>query len=187
MNFIVVYDACVLYPAPVRDFLLEIAISGLVAAKWTDAIHDEWTRTLLADRPDLEGKLERTRSLMNLAVPDALVESYESLIEGLVLPDMQDRHVLAAAIKCNAQGIVTFNLKDFPSTTLEAFGMEAIHPDDFNELQLGLSQPIVITCAKRIRSRLKNPEVTAENYLDILASNNLPVTARRLREFIDLL
>ena len=61
MNFVVLYDACVLYPAPLRDILLEIAISELVAAKWTTTIHDEWMRNLLADRPELKGRLEKTR------------------------------------------------------------------------------------------------------------------------------
>jgi hypothetical protein len=72
--FIVVYDACVLYPAPLRDLLMRVATKGLVQAKWTDEIHEEWIRNLLEDRPDLtEEQLRRTQSLMNRAVPDCLV------------------------------------------------------------------------------------------------------------------
>ena len=118
MRFVVVFDACVLYPAPMRDILIRLATAGLFAAKWTDRIHDEWTRNLLAQRPDLADALERTRSLMDQAVPDCLVEGYESLIEGLSLPDPDDRHVLAAAIRAGAQTIVTINLKDFPALSL---------------------------------------------------------------------
>ena len=187
MNFTVVYDACVLYPAPLRDLLLEIANSELVAAKWTDDIHDEWIRNLLINRPELKEKLSHTKALMDKAVPDALVKGYHSLIDGLVMPDKDDRHVLAAAIKCNAQIIVTFNLKDFPADLLSGFGIEAMHPDEFIEHQLGLSQGVVISCAKRVRARLKNPVITSDQYLEVLAAQRLPVTADILREFVDLI
>ncbi|MNW21221.1 hypothetical protein D3C71_2220120 [compost metagenome] len=43
---------------------------------------------------------------MDRAIPDGLVEGYQDLIEGLQLPDKDDRHVLAAAIRCNASVIV---------------------------------------------------------------------------------
>jgi len=187
MSFIVIYDACVLYPAPLRDFLLEIAISELVAAKWSNLIHEEWMRSLSANRPELAGKLDRTRALMDQAVPDALVENFESLIDSLELPDPKDRHVLAAAIKCNAQMIVTYNARDFPSDILADYGMEAMHPDEFIEHQMGLSQGAVILCAKRVRARLINPKISAEAYLEILASQRLPVTADKLKEYVDLI
>ena len=89
MSFVVVYDACVLYPAPLRDLLLELAISELFAAKWTEMIHDEWIRSLLRSRPELEERLQNTRRLMNEAVPDSLVENFEPLIDGLQLPRRQ--------------------------------------------------------------------------------------------------
>jgi len=107
MRYTVVFDACVLYPAPLRDLLLRLSISGLFSAKWTDQIHDEWITNLLETRPDLEDKLPRTHELMNQAVPDCLVTGYKSLIENLKLPDADDRHVLAAAIRAGAQAIVT--------------------------------------------------------------------------------
>ena len=95
---VVVYDACVLYPAPLRDLLMHLAWARLVHARWTDAIHDEWIRNLLANRPDLSrAQLERTRALMERAVPEASVTGYEHRISALTLPDPDDRHVLAAA------------------------------------------------------------------------------------------
>ena len=88
--------------------------------------------SVLADRPDLTRvQLERARDLMNVAVPDGLVEGYHSLIAGLTLPDPRDRHVLAAAIRAGAGAIVTFNLKDFPPEMLQSYGIEAQHPDAF--------------------------------------------------------
>lgn len=100
-----VYDACVLYPAPLRDFLMWLALSGRFRARWTADIHKEWKRNLLKNRPDLTlEQLDRTSMLMDRAIPDGEVTGYEALIQGLSLPDADDRHVLAAAIRCNASG-----------------------------------------------------------------------------------
>jgi hypothetical protein len=101
---------------------MEMAAMGLFRAKWTDRIHEEWISSLLENRPDLtRNKLERTRDLMNEAVPDCLVDGYEPLTAGVELPDENDRHVLAAAIHCSADALVTFNLKDFPPDRLAPY------------------------------------------------------------------
>lgn len=127
--FTAIYDACVLYPAPLRDFLMWLGLSGRFHARWSPQIHDEWKRNLLINRPDLtSAQLDRTSGLMDLAIPDGLVTGHETLITGLTLPDADDRHVLAAAIRCNASVIVTFNEKDFPASALAPYGIEAQHP-----------------------------------------------------------
>ena len=132
MARIVLYDACVLYPAPLRDLLMQLALADLFQARWTDEIHDEWTRNVLADRPDITpASLARCRRLMDEHVPDCLVTGYEPLIPTLTLPDPDDRHVLAAAIHGGAELIVTFNLGDFPASVLEPYDIEAVHPDEF--------------------------------------------------------
>lgn len=136
-TFTALYDACVLYPAPLRDLLMRLALTDLFRARWTDQIHDEWIRNLLANRADLTAEqLERTRTLMNSHVRDCLVTGYEPLIEGLALPDPDDRHVLGAAIRACASVIVTFNLKDFPANVLEPLGVERQHPDAFSGFYL---------------------------------------------------
>ena len=132
MARIVLYDACVLYPAPLRDLLMRLALTDLFQARWTDRIHDEWTRNVLANRPDVTPEsLARCRQLMDEHVPDCLVTGYEALISTLTLPDPDDRHVLAAAVHGGAGSIVTFNLDDFPASVLEQFHTEAVHPDEF--------------------------------------------------------
>ena len=93
MAFVVVYDACVLYPAAVRDLLIRLAASGLFQARWTDRILDECFRSIVAARPGLAGKLDRTRALMEAAIPAAVVTGYEPLVPTLTLPDEDDRHV----------------------------------------------------------------------------------------------
>lgn len=187
MKFVVVYDACVLYPAPLRDFLIRLANTGLFAAKWTDDIHEEWIRSLLEDRPELKDRLPRTRDLMNAAVPDCLVHGYEPLISGLELPDPDDRHVLAAAVRASAQVIVTFNLRDFPQSALDPFDIEAMHPDVFVEHQIDLHQGLVIEAAKAQRAALDSPPKSADEYIETLSGQGLPVSADKLREFSKLI
>ncbi|SRR5579883_672829 len=111
-NFAALYDACVLYPAPLRDLLMYLALTDLYQAKWTNEIHDEWIKNVLADRKDLsKALLERTRHLMNSHVRDCLVDGYQDLIQILSIPDKDDRHVLAAAIHAKCSIIVTYNIK----------------------------------------------------------------------------
>lgn len=118
-TFTVLFDANVLYSKHIRSLLVELARSGLFRAKWSADIHREWIDALLKKRPDLERtRLERTRRLVDTSLPDALVVGYEDLISALSLPDPDDRHVLAAAIRCGASAIVTFNERHFPADQL---------------------------------------------------------------------
>lgn len=128
-NFIVLYDPCVLYPAPLRDLLMHLALTDLYRAKWSQMIHEECIRNVLANYPKLtQGQLHRTRDLMDSHVRDCLVEGYEALILSLTLPDSDDRHVLAATIRSSASVIVTYNLKDFPNDYLKEFSIEGTTP-----------------------------------------------------------
>lgn len=179
--FTAVFDACLLYPAPLRDFLMWLALSGRFRARWTAQIHDEWVRNLLKNRPELDpAHLQRTVDLMNQAVPDGLVTGHESLIAGLTLPDPDDRHVLAAAIRCSAGVIVTFNKRDFPTETLAPFGVEVQHPDEFIDNLFDLDQAVVVAAAQKQRSTLKSPPIDAERYLDILRKQGLIQTVKDL-------
>ena len=125
-SFTAVYDACVLHPAPLRDLLLRVALTDLFRARWTEQIHAEWIRSVLERRTDLKPEqLARTRELMDASIHDCLVTGHEGLVEQLKLPDPHDRHVLAAAIRCQAGVIVTYNLSDFPPVALDPHGIAA--------------------------------------------------------------
>jgi predicted nucleic acid-binding protein len=182
-NLTVVYDACVLYPAALRDFLVWLALTNLFHARWTDEIHDEWMRNVLKNRPDLTKKqLERTKNLMNSSVPNCLVTDYESIISNLQLPDSDDRYVLAAAIHCRANIIVTFNLSDFPAKVLNFYRIEAQCPDNFIFNLLNQNFSLVCEAAQRQRQTLKNPPKTVEEYLETLKQQGLTLTANRLQQ-----
>ncbi len=109
-------DANVLYPASLRDPFLRLPDGRLYAPLWSAAIHEEWMRSLLADRSDIEaGVLDKTRAVMDDHFPDAVVKGYEAIIATFDLLDPGDRHVLAAAILGGVDIIVTRNLRDFPA------------------------------------------------------------------------
>jgi predicted nucleic acid-binding protein len=182
-HFTALFDACVLYPAPLRDLLLQLATTGLFRAKWSDLIHEEWIEAVLAQRKDLKREqLERTRQLMDAHAYDSLVTGYEALISGLTMPDADDRHVLAAAIRGRAEVIVTFNLKHFPSTVLEPYEIEVQHPDEFIGNLADLMPQAVCAAARTCRARLKKPTKTVEEYLAKLTGQQLPVTVSFLNE-----
>lgn len=175
-------------PAPLRDLLMQLALTDLVRARWSDKIHDEWIRNVLEDRSDLtRAQLEHTRDLMNRHIRDGLVVGFDNLIPSLTLPDQDDRHVLAAAIQCGAGVIVTFNLKDFPSRCLDPYGIEARHPDDFIADLFDLNTAAVCTAVKNVRARLRNPPKSAEEYLETLERQRLAETAAALRDYIALI
>ena len=130
MKTVVVLDACVLFPLPLRDTLLRIASRELYRLHFSQEILDETTKNLIDKNKMNEEKAARYQRFMKQYFPESIVENYESLIP-LMTNDPKDRHVLAAAVKAKADIIVTFNLKDFPPESLEPYGIKAQHPDEF--------------------------------------------------------
>jgi hypothetical protein len=157
----------------------------VVRARWTDAILDECFRSIMEQRPELApAALERTRQLMNSAVPDCRITGFEDLIEGLSLPDPDDRHVLAAAIRVGAQTIVTFNLKDFPPIALCTYGIEALHPDDFVLDLIDLAPFAVCSALTKQAGALRNPPISVEQLLGTLRAVGLLESAAKLRSLM---
>jgi hypothetical protein len=184
-TFTAFYDANVLHPAALRNLLMHLALTGLFRAKWSASVHEEWMSSVLASRPDLtRSQLERTRALMDQHAADALVIGYEDLIPGLDLPDPNDRHVLAAAIRGRADVIVTLNLRDFPTAVTGRFGIEAQHPDEFVLHLLDLDPGAVVHAAETHRQSLRNPPKTVEEYLETLERQGLTQTVSALREYM---
>lgn len=180
-------DACVLYPAPLRDFLLHLAAGGLYKPKWTDRIHEEWTRNLLANRPDLTAaQLARTIDAMNRAFPDAMVEGDEALQETIYLPDEDDRHVVVGAIRGDASVILTINLKDFPAARLQPFHLEALHPDAFIKDLVEFYATDALQAFTNQVANLKNPPRSPPEVLQTLGKNGLTMTVEKLAQLLEL-
>jgi hypothetical protein len=186
-RFVVVLDANVLYPFRVRDVLLRFAEAGLFRARWSRQILEEWASNLLAAKPHLEDSVRLQREAMVRAFPEAMIEGHEALIPALTLPDENDRHVLAAAIRAGAQHIITENLRDFPSEALEPYGIEAVSADAFVSATYEL-YPIEATAALlRMRIAYKRPPMSANDLIMDLMRVGLPLTAAIARREIDLL
>ncbi len=113
-----------------------------------------------------------------------MVDKYENLIDGLTLPDLKDRHVLAAAIKTNANIIVTNNLKDFPLEYLDTFGIKAISPDDFLTDIIDLNSEEALNAFREMVINKKNPEMHEFEVLDVLRKSGLIDTANYLHALL---
>jgi hypothetical protein len=188
-RYTVLLDANVLYSVAISDALMEVAATGIYAAKWSRAIDDEWIRNLAKNRKRAEADFYVRRDQMHDACPDWEVpeEGWKLIEPCLTLPDANDRHVLAAAIAGHADSIVTINIKDFPASVLEPLGITALHPDEFLLQQLQLEPLIVLPAFKEMRARLKNPAYTPEKFVDALERHGLTQTAAFLGQAVQLI
>jgi predicted nucleic acid-binding protein len=179
---VVVCDANVLYSILLTDLVLSLGEAGLFRPRWTQEIHEEWMRSVLADQPERQrAELERRRRLMDRAIDDDLIEGYEAHLERLSLPDPDDRHVLAAAIEAGASLILTFNLRDFPARVLEPYGVRTQHPDEFFCAVLAAAPQQVLTVIEAMRTKRKRPPVSAQELLEKLVRHNLQRFVKNLR------
>jgi hypothetical protein len=167
---------------------MRIAATGAYLSRWTDAIQSEWIRNVLADNPTVPAsQLERTRRLTEQFSPSSLVTGFESRIADLVLPDLNDRHVLAAAIHAEAPFLVTFNLSDFPEPVLKSFNVEAIHPDPFLSVIFDNDSDGFLMGVRRHRHALKNPPKSPLEYVETLRANHMDELALRISANMDLI
>lgn len=182
-------DACVLYPVACADALMSLAAAGLFAAKWTQAIEQEWMRSLERLRPELAGRLGVRRDAMREVVPDWEVPegAWRPHAANLKLPDPGDAHVLAAAVAGHADCVVTSNLKDFPAAAVAPYGIEVMHPDDFIVKQIDLEWVSALAAFKSMRARWKRPAASAADFAQALERNGLVATAERLRQALSLI
>ena len=180
----VLLDANILYPAPMRDIFLQLAVDDAFRARWTADIHREWIDALLRNEPRRDrAALERTRDLMDQATRDVLITGYGTLIPALDLPDPDDRHVLAAAIVGRCDTIVTRNLRDFPDAAVAPYGIEVRHPDEFLSGRLHLAPRVFCESVRKVRARLVAPPITVGEYLDVLGRQGLAATVAGLEGY----
>lgn len=183
VQFTALLDTNVIYPVISRDILFWFAHYDLYTPKWSKHIFDEWkvvmTRKGLTDEIALK-RIEKA----NLAFPDTLVQNYDGLINQVILPDEKDRHVLAAAIKTNANVIVTNNTKDFPEDYLASFGIEIKRTDDFLTDIIDLNPDQAVTAFKEMVLNKKNPPLDEYAVLNQLRKIGLKDTANYLHALI---
>ena len=176
VRFTCVLDTNVIYPITIRDLLFWFAYFDLFTPKWSTHIFDEWEE-VMKRKGVPEKVIEKRKQIANEAFPDALVTNYEGLIEGLDLPDAKDCHVLAAAIKTNANIIVTNNLKDFPHDHLSSYGLSAKDADDFLTDLVDLNHGTALKAFKEMVFHRRDPDMDEYEVLDQLRAHGLKDTA----------
>lgn len=183
VRFTCVLDTNVIYPIDIRDLLFWFASYDLFTPKWSKHIFNEWENVMTRKGiPDEEIKKRLKKA--QLAFPDALVDNYEPLVNSLELPDEKDRHVLAAAIKTNANIIVTNNIKDFPSAYLATFSIAAKTADDFISDTIDLNNNLALEAFRAMVLNRTNPNLDEFEILERLRKNGLIDSANYLHALL---
>lgn len=184
-HFTVLADANVLVPAYVRDFLLQFAKTGVFRVRWTTDIRREVRATLCGPRfGKPEDRIDRLLDRMEENVLQPMVTGYQACIEGVSLPDPDDRHVLAAAIASEVDTILTFNLRDFPADRLTPHGVIAVHPDVFLASQVELAPAEALRTVRLLLERMNSPPLDEAGILDRYRRNGLVETAAELERLL---
>ena len=180
-RLVAVYDACVLYPFHLRNLLVQCGVDGVIEPRWTDEIHAEWIRNLSVNRPTLSlSYLHAARDLMNAALPTARVVGYEAIVPSVKLPDLNDRHVVAAPITGGASVIVTWNVRDFPAAELRKHGLRKQTPDAFLAQLFDQAPDVMVAVTGRARSNLRISRVSPKEFLNALRGQRLVQFVRRI-------
>lgn len=182
MAFSAFLDTCVLYPAYLCDTLLRLAEVDSYRPLWSDDVLTELHRNLL-DSSVSPSSVDHRLAQMRRSFPDALTTGYEALVDGMT-NDPKDRHVLAAAVRANAEVIVTFNLRDFPEAALKPFDITAIHPDEFLLDQLDLYPRLTIESLERQAAAYRREPTTPTGLLVRLVRAGVPGFAAELRRHL---
>ncbi|RCW43295.1 PIN domain-containing protein [Halopolyspora algeriensis] len=167
MPFPAFLDACVLYPQHLNDTLLRLAAAETYRPLWSADVLDELRRNLLIriSRSAVDYRLGNMQQHFH----DAEVTGYQSLLPTMT-NDEKDRHVLAAAVRANAEVIVTFNVKHFPATALDPYDLVAVHPDDFLLDQLDLYPGITLQCLHQQVAGYRKEPTTVPDLMTFLAT-----------------
>ena len=186
-RFTAIIDANVLYPVVIRDYLIWLSIYELYTPKWSSKLLEEFMSVFEKKGMNLSPEqIQRQVELINAACPHALVDNYEKLIQNVKLKDENDRHVVAAAIKCNANVIVTHNLSDFPNDYLKTLGLTAVDPDTFIADMIDLSPEKCCDAFREMVLTKNKPPYEESEYLEIIRNNGLKQTARELKKYLEI-
>lgn len=189
-RFTAFVDACTLAGALKRNMLLSLAEADFFRIRWSTPVLAETQRAIAGmlkkkGVADAEARAARAIAAMRRAFADADVAGFEPLLSVCVnLPDPNDAHVIAAALKTQAAVIVTDNLKDFPGALLSSLNLEARSADTFIADTIALDPGRAVAAIRTMRLRLDRPEKTAETLLLDMEANSLTETVDVLRTHI---
>ncbi|MGD8199135.1 PIN domain-containing protein [Ornithinimicrobium sp. W1679] len=180
--FPVLLDAGVLVPPTLADTVLRVAEAGVVGPRWSRRILDEVAERMVAAGASASAAARRVGA-MTSAFPYAEVAGQEE-IEPILTNTPSRRHVLAAAIRSEAHTVVTFDLDDFPAESLEPWGIETVHPDQFMFSQLDLTPGLVLEALGRQSAGYTRPTRPISEILGTLGRSGLPDFADECRRYL---
>lgn len=192
-RFTALVDACTLVSPLKRNLLLSLAEAGFFRLRWSGRILDETeaaVEKILSGRgvTDAAAQAERARNNMEAAFEDAMVTDFDHLLPVATgLPDPDDAHVVAAAVKTQAAMIVTENLKDFPPPILDPLNLDAKSADEFIADTIALDEGRAVAAIRNMRERFKKPAMTTDALLLKMEAEGLLETADLLRPYLDSL
>jgi len=167
LQFGVVLDTCVLFPASLRDTLLRAADANLYRLQLTDDILEEMRRNLANKQITHEAKAQKLVNAIKVKFPNTVITTHKPLIISMPVNE-KDKHVLAAAVISGAEVIVTQNLRDFPPHLLNPHGVRAQSPDEFLVQLFRLDSNRMIQIVTEQARQLRNPPKTILEVLDTL-------------------
>lgn len=189
-RYTAVIDACSLVSVLRRNLLLSLAEAEFFRLRWSQNILDETERALAKlhyqrGNTDGDARARQAVAAMTKAFPEAMVDDFAQLLANpLGLPDPNDEHVVAAAVKTQAQAIVTENISDFPAELLGKLNLEARTADEFIADTIALEEGLAIPAIRDMRLRLKRPEMDANDLLRSFEAHGLFETVSVLTQHI---
>lgn len=176
----VLIDACVLYPTVMREMVVGAAAEGLFEAQWSARILEEWARAARKIGPEGETLARGESSALQANYPEALVAVPQDVQALLWLPDADDIHVLAAAVSCGADAILTLNAKDFPRGILAREGLQRLDPDAFMTALHADAPDAVQAVARRVLTEAQRLSGQAWDIRTLMRKARLPRLGKAL-------
>lgn len=181
MSMGAVLDACVLFPASLRDILVRLSELELYDVAWSDRILHEATRNLVGKGLMTQEKADKlARQLTEVFEGSEVNPQAVTDLETVMTNDPGDRHVLATAVSGRAELIVTHNLRHFPAAACDPHGVRPMHPDEFLQILLAKAPNLVVKALTSQAEALRKPPMTLEQVLDSLATQ-VPQFVERVR------
>lgn len=185
-RFTVILDANVLAKSLHRNIVLSLAYEGFFRPRWTTRILDEAERGIMRiTKGEADSRAQRLQ--IENAFEQSMIKNYLEYERGLDLKDPDDNHVLAAAIAVSAPLIITDNLKDFESSKLAKYSVEAVSSDNFIADILDLYQVAALFTIEEMRKEMEKPPMNRSELIALMRKHMLPKTATLIEGNLHLL
>jgi hypothetical protein len=173
-------DSDVLFKAPIRNILFELAFRHLVELRWSREVEREVIRNLDIANPNWAVTFKRTASYVHAAFPGTMEESGLSgePISGV---HEKDWHVAEAALNSASAILVTDNVRHFNREAVQRLGLQVSTADElFMSLVKDSESEFLIAVAMQIVD-YSNPPMPLQVFTNAVRKCNCPQTA----EFIE--